>query len=250
MNITDERVTAYLQGLYRPLNPFLSRLRAEAEEEEIPIILRDTETLVRSLLAIRRPERILEIGTAVGYSALCFAAAAPQAEILTCEIRPELVRRAEANIKKAEEQGNLFCENGKFLNRRIRVVCGDAAETLRQAHVSGNATFCGSQSTGGSKEISENEENPIFDFIFLDGAHGHYRAMWQAFRPFCASGTVVLADNVLFKGMTASEDFLDCHRNRTIMNRMRGYLTYVTELSDAETSVLSVGDGVALSVIR
>ena len=81
MNITDERVTAYLQGLYRPLNPFLSRLRAEAEEEGIPIILRDTETLVRSLLAIRRPERILEIGTAVGYSALCFAAAAPSCAI-------------------------------------------------------------------------------------------------------------------------------------------------------------------------
>ena len=247
MAITDQRVTDYLNGLYKAPFPFLEKLREEAENEGIPILLRDTERLIQSLLRIRKPKRILEIGTAIGYSALCFAMAVPEAEIVTCEVRPELAARAQENIRKAEEalrMGSNGCGAGaaptgdreesaeegtcgRSLSRRIRVVCGDAAETL--VGMSGGAPF---------------------DFVFLDGAHGHYRKMWDAFRPLCVSGTIIVSDNVLFKGMTASDEFLDCRRNRTIMNRMREYLDYITTCPELETSVLPVGDGAAISIVR
>ena len=90
MLITDKKVTEYINSLYRPKNGFLEALRDEAEEDNIPIILRDTETLLSVLLEIKKPKRILEIGTAIGYSAIYFATLIPDAHITTLELRESI----------------------------------------------------------------------------------------------------------------------------------------------------------------
>ncbi len=215
-NIITTQVSGYLDTLYRPPNPFLKRLREEAEAGLIPIILRDTETLLVDLLLLKQPRRILEIGTAVGYSALCFAAVLPDCRITTLERSPRSCRTAEENIKRA----------GTDCEARIRIVAGDAEETLPTL------------------------ETSHYDFVFIDAAKGHYQEFWEACLPLCAPGALIVSDNVLYKGITASEDFLTDRRDKTIMRRMRSFLERITTEPAAATSVLAVGDGVAISVLK
>ncbi|MGI6727812.1 MAG: O-methyltransferase [Anaerovoracaceae bacterium] len=220
MNITDEKVTKYINGLYRPLNPFLAKLRQEAEEQLIPIILRDTETLLLTLLQITNPKRILEIGTAIGYSALCFATVKPDAQITTLELQERMQKAAELNFKKAK------------VDEQIQLLLGDALKTLRI--------------------LSKQKESGLlkpYDFIFIDGAKGHYLEIWNACMKLCKAGTVIVSDNILFKGMTAADEYLDIRRNKTIVNRMREFLNYITTNKDITTTILPVGDGVAISII-
>jgi len=223
MQITDPRITEYIYSLYRPLNPFLEQLRRQAEEQGIPIILRDTETLLVTLLQMKQPKRILEIGTAVAYSALCFAWTLPDAIITSIEISERMQEEAQKNIEAAGMQ------------ERIRVLPGDALSVL--------AELC------QKREDPAEEVQPGFDFVFLDGAKGHYLEVWQLCTKLCAPGAVIVSDNILFKGMTASDEFLDTRRNRTIMNRMRDYLKEITEKPGVCTTVLPVGDGVAISTL-
>lgn len=221
MNITDTKVTEYINGLYKPINPFLDELRRKAESENIPIILRETETLLLTLLEILKPEHILEIGTAVGYSALCFAISRPDAAIITLEIREQMRYAAESNFAVAGMSDN------------IKLMQGDALESL-------------------SLLVSQRNNNELkpFDFIFIDGAKGHYQEIWNVCRQdLCKDGTVIVSDNVLYKAMTAADEYLDIRRNKTIVNRMRGFLEHITSQPDVTTTVLPVGDGIAVSVI-
>lgn len=221
MKITDEKVVGYIDGLYRAPNPFLSDLREEAEAVGIPILQRDTETLIKSLIKIKKPQRILEIGTAVGYSAICMALAQESARVTTLELRETLAEQAALNVRKAG------------LSHRIRIHQGDARITLSSL-----------------AENPEEEGSPfLFDFVFLDGAKGHYLEIFQLFRKLLAPGAVVVSDNILFKAMTAADEYLDIRRNKTIVNRMRNYLAHITSLPEVTTAVLPVGDGVAISVI-
>lgn len=220
MNITNEKVTAYINGLYQPLNPFLESLRQEAENNAIPIILRETETLLLTLLEIKNPVRILEIGTAVGYSALCFAISKPSSYITTLELQERLVKTAAVNFEKAG------------VKDRIQIVQGEALDTLLKLE----------------DKLKAKKLDP-FDFVFIDGAKGHYLEMWDHCIKLCKPGAVIVSDNILFKAMTASDLYLDHRRNKTIVNRMRGYLRYITSLPGVVSTVLPVGDGVAISVI-
>ena len=219
MLITDSKVSEYIDGLYRPLSPSLGELREQAEARAIPIILRETETLLLSLLKIKKPTAILEIGTAVGYSALCFAFGAPLASVTTIELQERMQKEAKANIEAYGMTG------------RINVLGGDALDVL--------------------KELTEEkkEEKHFFDFIFIDGAKGHYQEVFEAALKLCAPGAVIVSDNILFKGMTAADEYLDVRRNKTIVNRMRLYLKEITTRDDLQTTVLPVGDGVAISVL-
>lgn len=221
MNITDEKVKAYIDGLYRPLNPFLDDLRKRAEKADIPIVQRETETLLLTLLEINRPKHILEVGTAVGYSALCFAMAVPGTHITTLELQERLKIIAEAN----------FLEAG--MEKQIRILQGDALDTLELL----------------SEEIKGGTSVP-FDFIFIDGAKSHYKEIWDKCMHLCKPGTVIVSDNILYKGIVAADDYLDHRRNKTVVKRMRAYLEHISSIPGVTTSVLSVGDGVAISVVR
>lgn len=212
-NIIDYRVTEYLEGFYKPLSPLLAEIRKKGEAEGIPILLKETEIYLRNLLHIVKPERILEVGTAIGYSALFFKKSLPEANIITIEKREDMKRIAEDNFKLA--------------GASIRLVCGDAPMVL--------------------KEMSG--KDAPFDFVFIDGGHGHYMDIWNATIPLCHKGTVVVSDNVLYKGMTASDEFIDTRRNRTIMNRMRHFLDSITDMEGVSTAVLPIGDGIAVSIV-
>jgi predicted O-methyltransferase YrrM len=211
--LTPDLIENYIHSLYRQEDEQLIRLREEAERLLVPVITRDTERLLYTLCGIRRPKSILEIGTAVGYSALCFAKAAPEAQIITLENRERSVHKARANIREAG------------LEDRIRVIHGDAAETLP-------------------------EVEGIFDLIFIDAAKGQYRRFFELCEKNMAPGTLVVSDNVLYKGMPCDDSFVPERRHRTIARRMDEYLTFLTEDPRFETSLLAIGDGVAISCYK
>ncbi|MEG1929557.1 MAG: O-methyltransferase [Anaerovorax sp.] len=218
MYITIPQVTEYLNGLYRPLNEALQALRAHAEAQHVPIILRDAETLILNYIRMKKPKKILEIGTAIGYSALCFATVAPTCQITTLELSERSYVKALENIE------NFAC------TEKIQVILGDARETLKSL-----------------ASIYEQEEKEPFDMVFIDASKGHYGVFWDEAVKLIAHDAVVISDNVLFKAITASDEFLENRRNGTIMRRMRAYLAHITNLEGVSTCVLPVGDGVAIS---
>ena len=221
MNIINDKVTEYLEGLYRPVNEDLNSLRIEAENREIPIILRDTEGLLLNFLRIKRPRRILEIGAAVGYSAICFSAVLPEAEIVSLERSEKMYLKALENVERFG------------LDRRIRIQKGDAVEILQEM-----------------KARVADQEQEGFDLVFIDAAKSCYRAFWDCSVPLCRKGAVIISDNVLIKARTASDEFITERRQKTSVRRMREYLSYITRLPYADTAVIAVGDGVAVSVLK
>lgn len=247
-NIMTEPVRQYLEQWYRPLNPFLEELRLCSEKENIPIIMRDTEMFMVNLLRLKNPARILEIGTAVGYSSLFFAALLPECTVTTLELSQRSCEIARENFRKAG------------CSHRIQVICGDAretlpalvqeilptlapaGETLPSLAPAGETLFAPVREEEGKKELR-------FDFVFIDGAKGHYLEFWEGCRPLWEKHALILSDNVLYKGITASEEYLTCRRDKTIMRRMREFLTHITGLSEVQTSVLAVGDGLAVSTV-
>jgi len=211
--LTQPLVEDYVFSLYRQDNEQLCRMREFAERTLVPIITRDMERLIYTLCSIKKPRRILEIGTAIGYSAICYGLAAPEAEITTIEVRERSVYKARANI---EEAG---------LNDRINVIHGKAEEILPD--IEGH-----------------------FDIIFIDAAKGQYRRFFDLCEKNMTHDTLIISDNVLYKGMPCDDSFIDERRNKTISRRMKDYLSFLSEDPRFETSLLAIGDGVALSYFK
>lgn len=220
-NITNETITEYLNGLYHPLSDALDELRRAAEEEKIPILLKDAEALILQLIRLKQPRRILEIGTAIGYSAICFAAAAPDAEITSLEISEKMYRRA--------------CENVKTFGYadRIHLRMGDGAEELQAI----------------SREMNHAEQEG-YDLVFIDAAKSHYQQFWTESLALCRPGAMLIADNVLLKARTASDEYITDRRQKTSVRRMRDFLSFIADSALVDTAVLPVGDGVAISIRR
>lgn len=221
MNITNDKVTEYLENLYRPLNPRVKQLREVAEKYNVPVILRDSETFILNLIRMKKPQRILEIGTAVGYSAICFAEACQEAEIVSLEHSDAMYRYALENIEKFG------------LSQRIQIKLGDAMESLKELKNSINDV---------------NSEG--FDLVFIDAAKSSYKDFWDACVPMCRKEAVILSDNVLMKARTVSDEYITDRRQKTSVRHMRNYINYITKLDYADTAVLPVGDGVAVSVLN
>lgn len=215
MGITDERIKTYLDSLYTPLDSELEKLRAAGESNHVPIIFRDTEEMLRSLMVMRQPERILEIGCAIGYSASVFAKA--------CNCRVTTVEADENMYKMA-------CDNIKMLGLtdKINVMYGDARDVLVKLRET-----CSEQ----------------FDMVFIDAAKSHYRSFWDLSLPLCKTKALIICDNVLMKGMTASDDFDVKRRYKTSIKKMRDFAEYIKEQSYADTCILPVGDGMSVSII-
>lgn len=221
MNITNDKVTEYLEGLYRPLNLELQRLREVAEKHHVPIILKDSETLILNMIRMKNPERILEIGTAIGYSAICFAQAAPNANIVSLERSEKMFGYAKTNIEKFG------------LSDRIQIKKGDALESLNEL----------------SSSITD-VESEGFDMVFIDAAKSYYRKFWDACVPMCRKEAVILSDNVLLQARTASDEYITERRQKTSVRQMRNFLDHITRLDYADTAVLAAGDGIAVSVLK
>lgn len=212
--ITDGRITAYINSLDSGDGLICDEIAREAAASYVPIIRRETAALLKTMVALKQPENILEVGTAVGYSALLMARVMPEtAHITTIEKFEKRIPIARANFKKAG------------IEEKITLLEGDAGEILNG--LSGN-----------------------FDFIFMDAAKGQYIHWLPMVLNVLKPGGLLMSDNVLQDGTIVESRYAVERRDRTIHERMREYLYTLKHREDLETAILPIGDGVALSVYR
>ena len=210
--IVNERLTSYLHSLDRGNGELLDRIEAEAVRDFVPIIRKETGALLKTLVALKQPRAILEVGTAVGYSALLMGRAMPAGCHLT-------------TIEKYEKRLPIARENFRRagMEDRITLLEGDAEEIL--AGLTGT-----------------------WDFIFMDAAKGQYLHWLPMLLRLMPEGGVLISDNVLQDGDLIESRYAVERRNRTIHSRMREYLYALTHMEELETSVLPIGYGVTVSV--
>lgn len=208
----SERCRVYIDSLDRGNPDWLNELEMRARSEEVPVIRRETQSLLRVLLTMKRPERILEIGAAVGFSALFMSEYAPEGcRITTVENYEKRILQARENIRKAGRE------------ERITLLEGDACKLLPEL-------------TGS------------YDFIFMDGAKGQYVHFLPEALRLLTPGGILVSDNVLQDGDIIQSRFAVTRRNRTIHARMREYLYKLKHHEELETVILTAGDGTAVSV--
>ena len=206
--IVDERLVTYINSLDTGNTEILDEIEREALETYVPIVRKEMQSFLKLILSIKRPARILEVGTAVGFSAILMAEYNP----IPCEITT--IENYEKRIPIAKEN---FVRAGK--EKQITLLEGDAADIL--------------------KELRE-----PFDFIFMDAAKGQY----IHFMPEILRLLKPESDNVLQDGDIIESHFIVTRRNRTIYKRMREYLYELTHSDELVTSVLPIGDGITVSV--
>lgn len=210
--IIDERMIAFIQSMDRGNSLFLTDLEQKALDDNVPIIRPETQSLLRFLLALTKPHNILEVGTAVGFSAILMA------ENTSDDCRITTIEKYEKRIPEARKN---FAASG--YENRIRLLEGDASDILLQL-------------TEGC------------DLIFMDAAKGQYIHFLPQVKRLLNPGGVLISDNVLQDGEILESRFAVERRNRTIHSRMREYLFTLTHDEEMETVLLPVGDGVTLSV--
>ena len=187
-------------------------LKKEALENHIPIIMDDTLEKIKEILEKENPKRILEIGTAVGYSASCFVKySSPEVIVDTIELDEERAKQAIENVKKIG------------VDKNINIMIGNAVEIL---------------------PTLSNE----YDIVFIDAAKSKYSIFLEEGIRLIRNGGLILADNVLYKGYVMSD--YNKHKQRTAVRNLREYIKEVTENPNIETEILEVGDGLAISRIN
>lgn len=210
--ITEERMSVFINSFDPGNTPFLNELEKYALETNVPIIRPQMQSLLKLLLAIKKPKRILEVGTAIGFSALLMSEYGPaDAEITTIEKYEKRIPLAKENFKKA----------GK--DAQITLLEGDATEILKGLI------------------------GP-YDFIFMDAAKGQYIHFLPDILKLMPEGGLLISDNVLQDGDALESRYAVTRRNRTIHTRMRDYLYELKHNEQLRTDILPVGDGVTVSV--
>lgn len=208
--IVQDYIDDYIRGLIPPDSPEMEEFRSNAEQEEVPIIHREVQKHIEMLIGANKIQSILEVGTAVGFSSSVFARAmGPAGQVDTIERNLNMVAQADENITALR------------LKNQISIMIGDAQEQLE-------------------------ELTKTYDMIFLDGAKGHYIHLLDHCLRCLKPGGLLVSDNVLYKGMIAS-DHLVIRRKITIVKRMRKYLEAISNHPQLVTSILPLGDGLAIS---
>ena len=202
-NINYEYIIRYIRRSVEGKRGILKEL-----ENDIPISQPETIKLIEVLIRFGRAEKILEIGTAIGYSAIAMCSAGAS-DVTSIEILPEMVDIARENIKKSG------------FSEEIRVIQGNAGEILKEM---------------------EGE----FDIIFIDAAKGQYLDYFENCMRLLRSGGLLISDNVLYKGMTATDELV-LRRKITIVKRLRKYIELITSHEELDTAIIPIGDGVAIS---
>ncbi|MBO5239579.1 MAG: O-methyltransferase [Lachnospiraceae bacterium] len=209
--IVDERVISFIHSLDREDSEVVARIEREARRTEVPIVRTETKELLKVIVLMQKPKRLLEVGTAVGFSAIYMNQYLPEdGRIITIE-------KYEPRIQKAKEN---FALAG--VENRITLLEGDASEILK-----------------GLQEP--------FDMIFMDAAKGQYIHFLPEVLRLLAPGGVLVSDNVLQDGDVLESHYAITKRNRTIHSRMREYLYTIKHHPDLETAIVPIGDGVAIS---
>ena len=210
--IIDERMSAFIDSMDRGNTPFLDEIEKYALQTQVPVIRKSMQQLLKFLLAFAKPNSILEVGTAIGFSALLMHEYAPKGcRITTIEKYEKRIPIARENFARAGAED------------AITLLEGDAAEIL--GALEGN-----------------------YDMIFMDAAKGQYIHFLPDILRLLAPGGLLVSDNVLQDGDIIESRFAVTRRNRTIHSRMRDYLYELTHHPELETTILPVGDGVTLSV--
>ena len=212
--IIDERLATFINSLDAGNAPYLNELERYAKKTNVPIIRTEMQSLLKFLLAMKEPKEILEVGTAIGFSALLMSEYGPKdCHITTIEKYEKRIPIAKENFQKAGKED------------AITLLEGDAMEILQKLEGS-------------------------YDFIFMDAAKGQYIHFMPDILRLLKVGGLLISDNVLQDGDIIESRFAVTRRNRTIHARMREYLYELKHHEDLETVILPVGDGVTISVRR
>ena len=210
--ITDERISAFIDSFDRGNTELLNEIEDECKRTDVPVIRTQMQSLLRLLLAMNRPQSILEVGTAIGFSALLMSEYAPEGcRITTIEKYEKRIPIAKENFKRAGREDT------------ITLLEGDATEILQ-------------------------ELQGCYDFIFMDAAKGQYIHFLPDILRLLKTGGLLVSDNVLQDGDIIESRFAVTRRDRTIHSRMREYLYELKHNEQLETVILQVGDGVTVSV--
>ena len=219
-DITNEAVTDYLNNFYKPLTPELGELRTACEAEPVPIILRETEDFLSTFMDILKPKRVLEIGTAVGYSSMFFAEKIRQYNdiegypVYTIEKDDDAFIRAENEIKKLG------------YDKAVRQFLGDGEECI--------------------EDIIKDDGSVRFDMIFIDAAKSHYKRFLEASLKVLSDDGVIICDDTLFQGIPALEGEIPPRKHRTNTLALREFNEFVKIDPRFSSTHLAVGNGLTI----
>ncbi|SEO33918.1 Predicted O-methyltransferase YrrM [Amphibacillus marinus] len=210
----QEHILNYLTELQHSSSALMTEMEQEAIKDHVPIMERDGIDFLKQLVRIKQPQKILEIGTAIGYSALQMQEAFNQAEIVTVERDEKRAQRAQHYIAKAECQ------------EKIDLIQGDALEC-----------------------VNEIKQKGPFDLLFIDAAKGQYQRFFNIYTPMLQDNGIIITDNVLFKGYVAHP----CEatkRIKQIAEKIASYNEWLINQSNYNTTIVPVGDGIAITTKR
>lgn len=210
--IVNERIVDYINSLDKGNSPVCNAIEKEALADGVPIIRKEMGNLLKVLLLLKQPQKILEVGTAVGYSSILMSENMPEnCRITTIENYEKRIPVAKSNFKRAGKE------------EVITLLEGDAMDILK-------------------------ELDGTYDFIFMDAAKGQYINFLPELLRLMPAGGLLISDNVLQEGDIVESRYGITRRNRTIHTRMREYIYTLTHAEQLETSIVPIGDGITLSV--
>jgi len=213
--VEHERFESFLESIPDRLPEHIIRLEIDNIRENIPIIRKGSQRIIRFMLEMKKPVDILEVGTATGFSAIFMLEfLSKNAKITTIEKMEERAAKAEENFKKFDK------------NKQITLVKGDATDILTQLVSKGHT----------------------YDFIFMDAAKGQYINFFEDIKKLLVSGGILITDNMLQEGRLLDSRYTVVRRDRTIHSRMREYVNALLTDKDFETMLLESGDGMAVSI--
>ena len=213
--IVEPRLVEYLNSLERELPEHLAKLEAYAIEHEVPIIRKEAQSFLLFLMELKQPKRILEVGTAIGFSASLLCEYMPKdCHLTTIEKVPMRIVEAEKNLAALKR------------SQDVTFLTGDAEEVLKNLKEQGNQ----------------------YDFVFMDAAKAQYMSFLAQILPMLPAGALLITDNVLQEGSIIESKYSITRRDRTIHMRMREYLYELKHNDSLTTSIVAVGDSMALSV--
>ena len=212
IEIDEERAEVFIRAHSKGFPEYLEVLEKEAKEQDVPVIRKGTQELLRFLLCLKEPRNILEIGTAVGFSALLMA------EYTSSDCKITTIENYEPRIIKAKKNFEAYDKEG-----RINLIEGDAGEILKGL-------------------------DSKFDFVFLDGPKGQYESYLEDILRITDKGALIVTDNIFKEGDILESRYAVERRDRTIHARMREFLLRLKDEERLENVILSSGDGMTLSV--
>lgn len=211
--INKDYIETYIKDLIKNENRDIEAFRLKCENRKLPIIHKEVGQLLKLLIEASKTNKILEIGTNVGFSAVFMSYTMDnKGKVFSIERREDFYNEALENIKSFSLEDNIILFNGEAL------------------------------------EVLNNIDDK-FDLIFIDAAKGHYKEFFEKCVTLIRPGGIIVSDNVLYKGMIANDDLV-IRRKKTIVKRMRDFLDYISNNDKFETSVIPIGDGLAITLVK